>query len=124
MNAAVGVNLLSSDHASTVPVGEVVVSTTASPVIALAPDDVLQRVCLVAPFAESLAATVEEDERDAEGDKKGEEAIDDIDGEMGGTKPGSSEMCGIDTGEGSLVAPLTILFTCDACIILGHGICK
>ena len=124
MNAAVVVNLLPSDHASTIPIGEVVISTTASPVITLAPDDFLQRVRLVSPFAESLAATVEEDEGDAESDEQGEEAIDDIDGEMGGTKPGSSEMFGIDTGEGSLVAPLTILFTCDACIILSHGICK
>ena len=72
MNAAVGVNLLPSDHASTIPIGEVVISTTASPVITLAPYDVLQRVRLVTPFAESLAATVEEDEGDAESDEQGE----------------------------------------------------
>ena len=49
---------------------------------ALAPDDVLEWVTLVALLTDSLAAAVEEDEGDAESNEEGEEAVDDVDGEM------------------------------------------
>jgi hypothetical protein len=31
-------------------------------------------------------------------------------------------MCCVDTGEGRLAAPLTILLTGNACIVLSHGL--
>ena len=73
---------------------------------------------------DSLAAAVEEDEGDAESNKEGEEAVDDIDGEVSRAKPSSTKMSSIDTGEGGLAAPLPVHVAGDGGVVLGHWVCN
>ena len=91
---------------------------------ALAPDDVLEWVTLVALLTDSLAAAVEEDEGDAESNEEGKEAVDDVDGEMSRAKPSSTKMSGIDTGEGRLGAPLPVHVAGDASVVLSYRVCN
>ena len=69
--------------------------------------------------ADPPSPTVEEGEGDHQGDEEGEKAVDDVDGKIGGARPGGGKLAGVDTSEGGGLAPGAVLPACDARVLLG-----